>query len=63
MSSNGLSDVGSRITSFLFGSYSHARMAFRDLTYHEESDTGVEVLGPYQLHDLVQVGLDKYVLV
>ena len=44
---------------FLCGSYSHARMAFRDLTYHEESDTGVEVLGPYQLHDLVQVGLDK----
>jgi len=29
----------------------------RDLTYHEESDTGVEVLGPYQLHDLVQVSV------
>ena len=27
----------------------------RDLTQHEESDTGVETLGPYQLHDLVQV--------
>ncbi|GAX85054.1 hypothetical protein CEUSTIGMA_g12474.t1 [Chlamydomonas eustigma] len=27
----------------------------RDLTQHEESDTGVEILGPYQLHDLVQL--------
>ena len=28
----------------------------RDLTHHSEADTGVESLGEYQLHDLVQVG-------
>lgn len=27
----------------------------RDLTHHSEADTGVETLGEYQLHDLVQV--------